>query len=254
MSSKLLVGVIHLPPLPGSPRAVPLDATLIQVAADARALVSAGFDLVIVENYGDVPFFPERVPPVTVAAMTACVLAARQAGAKVGVNVLRNDAESALAIAACTSAACIRVNVHVGARVTDQGLVQGRAADTLRSRQAVGARSVAIWADVDVKHSAPLGERPLEDEVADAVERGLADAILVTGRGTGHAVELAALRSAKRVARVPVLAASGVTIDSVRPILAECDGVIVGSALREGGKAGWPVDAERAAAFVRAAR
>jgi membrane complex biogenesis BtpA family protein len=169
------------------------------------------------------------------------------------VNVLRNDAESALAIAACTSAACIRVNVHVGARVTDQGIVQGRAAETLRSRQALGAESVAIWADVDVKHSAPLGERPLEDEVADAVERGLADAILVTGKGTGHAVDLAALRAAKRIARVPVLAASGVTHESVRAVLAECDGVIVGSALRHGGKAGGPVDAKLAADFVRAA-
>lgn len=250
--TKLLVGVVHLPPLPGSPRAIPLEVTLAQVERDARAL--AGFDLVIVENYGDAPFFAERVPPVTVAAMTACVMAARQAGAKVGVNVLRNDAESALAIAACTSSACIRVNVHVGARVTDQGIVQGRAAETLRSRQSLGAESVAIWADVDVKHSAPLGERPLEDEVADAVDRGLADAILVTGRGTGRAVDLAALRTAKKIARVPVLAASGVTHESVRAVLSECDGVIVGSALRQGAKAGGPVDAQLAADFVRAAR
>ena len=80
-------------------------------------------------------------------------------GIAIGINVLRNDARAALAIAAVVGAACIRVNVHTGARVTDQGLVEGRAAETLRLRRALGAESVAIWADVNVKHSAPLGPR-----------------------------------------------------------------------------------------------
>lgn len=254
MSEKRLVGVVHLPPLPGSPRAASLERTLELAAREAKLLADAGFDLVIVENYGDVPFFAERVPPVTVAAMTACVLAAKAAGARVGVNVLRNDAESALSIAACTGAACIRVNVHTGARVTDQGLVQGRAADTMRLRKSLGAEHVEVWADVDVKHSAPLGVRPIEDEVSDAVERGLADAVLVTGKGTGHAPEVSVLRAVKRASKAPVLVASGATEESVKKLLEECDGVIVGSALREGGKAGAAIEERRARAFVKAAR
>lgn len=250
----ILAAVIHLPPLPGSPRAHELGETLVQVQRDARALVDAGFDLVLVENYGDAPFFAEQVPAVTVSAMTACVLEAKRAGAAVGVNVLRNDAASALSIAACTGASCVRINVHTGARVTDQGVVQGRAAETLRLRRSLEAEHVRIWADVDVKHSAPLGMRPIEDEVSDAVERGLADAVLVTGRGTGQSVDLESLRAVKRASRVPVIAASGVTHDTVRDTLAACDGVIVGSALREGGKAGGPVDSKRAIDFVRRAR
>ncbi len=252
--NKTLIAVIHLPPLPGSPRAVSLENTLAQVERDARALVVAGFDVIIVENYGDAPFFSEHVPAITVAAMTACMVAAKQAGAKLGVNVLRNDAESALSIAACTGAVCIRVNVHTGARVTDQGLIQGRAAETLRLRKSLSAESVQIWADVDVKHSAPLGVRPIEDEVSDAVERGFADAVLVTGRGTGQSVDIATLQAVKRACRVPVFAASGVTHETVNEILSVCDGVIVGSALREGAKAGGPIDAKRAAEFVRRAR
>ncbi len=249
----MLIGVIHCPALPGSPNAVSLDQTLTSVERDARALVEAGFDLVMIENYGDAPFFAERVPPVTIAAMTACALAAKRAGAKLGVNVLRNDAEAALSIAACVGASCIRVNVHTGARVTDQGLIQGRAAETVRLRASLQTQA-AIWADVDVKHSAPLGVRPIEDEVSDAVERGLADAVLVTGRGTGQSVDLDTLIRVKRISKVPVYAASGVTHDTVREILSACDGVIVGSALRADGKAGGPIDPKRAADLVSRAR
>ncbi|HSO31579.1 MAG TPA: BtpA/SgcQ family protein, partial [Labilithrix sp.] len=155
----MLVGVIHLPALPGSPRAALGAAECARSAADdARALAAAGYDAIIVENFGDTPFFAARVPAVTVAAVTACAVAVRAAAPAValGINILRNDAESALSVAVCTGASFVRINVHTGARVTDQGLVQGEAATTLRLRRALGAEGVAIWADVDVKHSAPL--------------------------------------------------------------------------------------------------
>ena len=167
----MLVGVIHLPALPGSPASASSAEECARSASDdARALAAAGYDAIIVENFGDAPFFATRVPPVTVAAMTACALAVRAAapGVELGINVLRNDAEAALSIAACTGANFVRINVHTGARVTDQGLVQGEAATTLRLRRALGVEKIAIWADVDVKHSAPLGApRPLVQEVED---------------------------------------------------------------------------------------
>jgi len=253
-----LVGVIHLPALPGAPRAL-LDALAIAdlAAADARALEAAGYDLVLVENFGDAPFFAERVPPVTVSAMTVCAVAVRRACPRLplGINVLRNDADAALAIAAAVGASCIRVNVHTGARVTDQGLVQGRAAETMRARKALGAEGVALWADVDVKHAAPLGERDAAREAEDLVKRGLADAVLVTGEGTGRGVDAEKLRRVREaVAGTPVLVASGATVDSLPSLAPHCDGVIVGSALRADGKAGGPVDGERATRFAEAFR
>jgi membrane complex biogenesis BtpA family protein len=257
-----LVGVVHLPPLPGSPRAAVSARDVAQAAArDARILADAGFDLVMIENFGDAPFFASRVPSVTVSAMTACAVAVREAcpGLPLGINVLRNDADAALSIAAVVGAACIRVNVHTGARVTDQGVVEGRAADTLRLRRALGAESVGVWADVDVKHSAPLAavssEAALEQEAQDAVVRGLANALLVTGEGTGKGVDLTKLRRVRLAARkldVELLVASGATADRLPELVEFCDGVIVGSALREGGVAGGPVDAARSAEFARA--
>lgn len=253
-----LVGVIHLQPLPGSPRS---SATCAEVAAaaarDAAVLVRAGYNLVIVENFGDAPFFAGRVPAMVVSAMTACAVAVREAspGVPIGINVLRNDADAALAVAVATGAACIRINVHTGARVTDQGLIEGRAAETLRTRRALGAEGVAVWADVDVKHSAPLAPRDVGREAEDLVKRGLAEAVLVTGEGTGRGVDVAKLRHVREaVPYAEVLVASGVTVESVGKLTGLCDGVIVGSALRAGGVAGGRIDPDRAQAFADAFR
>jgi membrane complex biogenesis BtpA family protein len=250
-----LVGVIHLPPLPGSPRAWESVAEVSRaVTKDAAKLVDAGFHVAILENYGDAPFFAGRVPAVTVSAMSACAALVRQAcpGLALGINVLRNDADAAIAIAAVVEAACVRVNVHTGARVTDQGLVQGDAAATLRTRRALGADRVEIWADVNVKHSAPLTPRAVALEAREVALRGLADAVLVTGEGTGRAVDIAELEAVRRAVQVPVLVASGATAESLATLAPLCDGVIVGSALRADGVAGGPVDAARARAFGEA--
>lgn len=253
-----LVGVVHLPPLPGSPRAdATVDAIATAAVRDARALAEAGFDLCMIENFGDSPFHPGRVPAVTVAAMTVCARAVRDAcpDLRVGINVLRNDADAALSIAAVVGASCIRVNVHTGARVTDQGLVEGRAADTLRARRALGATHVQIWADVDVKHSAALAPRDVGAEAADLVHRAHADAVLVTGEGTGKGVDLDKLRRVRQaVPDAPLLVASGATEASLSDLARSASGVIVGSALRSSGVAGGAIDPSRAASFARAFR
>ncbi len=258
MVNARLVGVIHLPALPGSPLSRRKVSDIAREAvSSAGALALAGFDLCMIENYGDVPFFRGAVPAVTVAAMTACAVAVREAhpDLPLGVNVLRNDAAAALSIAAVVGAGCVRVNVLTGARVTDQGIIEGGAAELLRTRRLLGAEDIAIWGDVDVKHSAPLAPGAIEQETSDLVVRALADAVLVTGEGTGRSVDvekLARVRSAirKSGARIPVLVASGATLDTLASLSAHADGVVVGSALRADGRAGGPVDPEAARRFA----
>ena len=156
--AKALLGVIHLPPLPGAPRYDgDMAALRARTARDAEALAAAGFDAVLVENFGDAPFFRGRVPAETVAAMAVLADEARRvSGLPLGVNVLRNDGLSALAVAAATGARFVRVNVLVGARVTDQGVIDSEAAELLRLRRALDAQRVSLVADVGGKHSAPL--------------------------------------------------------------------------------------------------
>ena len=259
MKAPALVGVIHLPALPTAPlHHLSIDELCEVAARDAQAIATAGFDAAILENFGDAPFERDHVPMATVAVMTRLVLEARRAAPQLrfGVNVLRNDPIAACAVALAADASFVRVNVHVGARVADQGIIEGNAAATLRARRAMGAERIGIWADVDVKHSAPLAPYPLDQEVEDVVHRGLAEAVLVTGSGTGKRVDLAKLERVCRAAGShPVYVASGVGPAALGEIRdAGAHGVIVGSCLRADGKAGGPIDVERAAAFATAWR
>lgn len=251
-----VIGMVHLLPLPGAPAwGGSMDAVVDRARADAAALADAGFHGLIVENYADVPFFADSVPPETVAALTVVASAVvEETDLPVGVNVLRNDARSALAIAAAVGARFIRVNVHTGSMWTDQGLVEGRAAETVRAREALDA-DVAILADVHVKHAVPPAGSTLAGSAADAWHRGMADGLIVSGRGTGGYTEPTDVETVRlSVPGAPVLVGSGVTSATVRSFLGTSDGVIVGSAVMREGRAGAGVAPERARAFMDAAR
>ena len=251
MSVRGLIGVVHLRAMPGDPahRGGGFDDALDAARRDAEALVEGGVDAMIVENFGSAPFpkgTPEQpTPPHHIACIALAVDACAKLGVPVGVNVLRNDARASLGIAAATGAEFVRVNVHVGAYVTDQGLIEGRAFESLRYREQLDARDIAILADVRVKHATPLAPVPLGDEVRDALKRGLADAVVVTGSGTGEPVSVDVLRAVRAAARgATVVLGSGMTPDR-RQLAAFADAAIVGTWLKRDGKVSAPVDAER---------
>jgi len=255
--SKLLIAMVHLQALPGAPGAdVALDGVEARAVEEAQALHAAGFDGCVVENFGDQPFHKDQVEPITVAAMTRVVGAVCRAvpGWRVGVNVLRNDARAALAIAHACGAQFIRVNVHVGATATDQGVIEGRAAETVRLRRALGA-AVEIWADVHVKHGRSLAHPTAVREAEDAVHRGRADAVIVSGAGTGQAADVQELQAiaALRLG-VPVVVGSGVTAANCAAMLQHADGAIVGTTLKHGGVTTAALDPDRVRRFVHAAR
>lgn len=252
-----LVGMVHLLPLPGAPGfAGSMDQVVETAVADAEALAKAGFPALLVENYGDVPFFADRVPAETVAGMARAVSAVvSSTDLAVGVNVLRNDAIAALGVAAVTGAVLVRVNVLTGTMYTDQGPVVGKAAEVVRKREALDPE-IQIWADVMVKHAvAPAGVGSSQS-AADTVERGLADAVIVSGPGTGEEPspeEIGKVRTAvPKETRVVI--GSGATVQNLSRLLESADTVIVGSAVKADGDARNRVDALRAARFVETAR
>ncbi|KTG10531.1 phosphorybosylanthranilate isomerase [Haloprofundus marisrubri] len=252
--------MVHLPALPGAPAFDgDRDELRARAVADARALESGGVDALMVENFGDAPFYPDDVPKHTVASMTTLVSAVCESvSVPVGVNVLRNDAEAALSVAAATGASFVRVNVHTGARVTDQGVVSGRAHETMRLRDRLDA-DVAVLADIDVKHSAPVTPRETGEVVAETLERGLADGVVVSGVGTGEAVDRDGLREVvahrdELGSDAPVVVGSGTTVESVSELLDVADGAIVGTALKEDEVTTNPVDERRVRELVEAAK
>ena len=253
---KILIGVVHLKPLPGAPRwGGNLKSALDFAVADAQAYEKGGAQAVFIENFGDVPFTKSHVGPETIAAMTAAGCAIRASiSLPIGFNVLRNDARAALALCTACGGDFIRVNVHTGAMLTDQGLIEGDAYNTLRYRNRIrpGAQ---IFADVHVKHAVPLGDWTLEDSAHDTVERGLADALIVSGVGTGQAADIEDVERVRRACpKTKLLLGSGVTVANVQEYLRFADGVIVGSSLKRDGRLSNPVDARRVAALVKAMR
>jgi uncharacterized protein len=248
-----LIGMVHLRPLPGAPSFDgDLDGVIAAAVADADALAAAGFDAVIVENFGDAPFFPDDVPKTTVAAMTMAVVAVAGVGLPVGVNVLRNDALAALSIAAVTPASFIRVNVLAGTMFTDQGPIVGSAAEVARFR-AAHCPDVAVLADVFVKHATPPPGLSLRDATIDLSDRSGADAIVVSGSSTGAPAAVDDLETVTGSTRLPVFVGSGVTADTIGAILRIADGAIVGTATKPDGRIEAPVDPDLAGAVVAAA-
>jgi len=252
----LLIGMVHVPPLPGSPCfSGSFDEVRRQTLRDAEALVTGGIDHLMIENFGDTPFLPGPVPAHTVAHLTAITadIGREFPEATFGLNVLRNDGASAVGIAHATGGAFIRVNVLCGARLTDQGLVPGIAHDLLRLRRTLEADDIAILADVDVKHSAALAERPLVEEIDDVIRRGHADAVIVSGTATGSPVDEDRLQEAVGAADGhPVLVGSGANAESILRLRKLASGFIVGTSVKRDGDVSQPVDVSRVRDVVQA--
>jgi len=251
-AKKAFIGVIHLPPLPGSPLwGGDLGKVLDRARQEAEVLVKGGVHGIVVENYGDAPFRIGRVESETVSAMTLAVQAVRDATPlPVGVNMLRNDAGSALAVAAVTGAGFIRVNVHYGVMAAHEGLVQGEAFDTLRRRASLGV-NVKILADVLVKHAAPLGETDLGLMARETATRGLADGLIVSGPATGMATSVTDVSIVRQ--EMPdgfILVGSGITESNAKDLLAVADGAIVGTSLKKDGVITNPLDPQRVKAMA----
>jgi membrane complex biogenesis BtpA family protein len=248
-----VIGMVHVAALPGSPMYGESMQAIVDAALhDARALRDGGCDAIAFENFGDRPFFKDHVPAETVAALTRVIVeVVAEVGMTFGVNVLRNDAESATAIAAATGAAFIRVNVHTGAMLTDQGIIEGRAAETLRKR-AVLAPDVLIFADHMVKHAAPLVAIDEVQAAKDLRDRGLADAIIISGAETGAEPDRGRFTRVREALRdVPIVIGSGLT-EANAGSFADADGAIVGTSIKIDGRVEAPVDPDRVKRLVAA--
>jgi len=249
---KPLIGMVHLKPLPGSCLYDgDLNGIIESALRDAKTIEKAGFDAVMVENFGDVPF-PKYVGKTTVAAFAAVAKAIRdEVSTPLGINVLRNDGTAAYSIAYAVKADFIRVNVLSGVAYTDQGIIEGIAHELAKLRKLLPSK-IQVFADVHVKHAVHFFD--FEDAVRDTVERGLADAVVVSGKATGKPVDLEKLALAKKISPVPVLIGSGTTYDNLSELWKYADGFIVGTWIKRDGKVKNEVSLERARKLVELAK
>jgi len=255
-ASKPIIGMVHLLPLPGSPKyeGKGIKPILDRAIKDAKTLEKGGINGILVENFGDAPYKPTSVDRETLAPMTLAVKEVSEAtNLPIGVNVLRNDAKSALAIAYATNAHFIRVNVYTEAMITDQGIINACAHEIQRYRKQLSAENIKIFADIHVKHAHPLMHRPVEETARDAAYRGLADALIVTGPRTGVEPSIDdVIKVKKAVPDKPVLVGSGVNKENVKEFLKHADGAIVGTSLKVDSVTSNPVNEGSVREFMKA--
>ena len=238
-----IIGVVHLKPLPGSPNYSSFEYVFESALEDAKALAEGGADAIIVENFGDKPFLKEAGGEVVACMSVIAWEIKKETNLPLGINVLRNDPISALAIAKAVKADFIRVNQLFYASLGPEGWLEGKAGEVLRYKRAIDCNAM-IFADICVKHAHHFAN--LEEYVENA-ERCLVDALVVTGKATGREVSLRDLKVVKRLAKMPILVGSGVTPENLPKLARYCDGVIVGTYFKKHGR----IDAERVRRLVR---
>lgn len=254
---KPVIGMVHLPPLPGSPNydGRGMEPVIEWALHDVETYQAGGVDGLVVENMWDHPYYVgEDVPP---EEMTAQAVAAREvvkaARVPVGINVIHNGGKVTLSIALAAGARFVRICILTGARLWDTGeLDHGCAADLLRHRKHLQAEHIKIFADVDKKHSIPFPGLDLETHI-EWCDYYLADALIVSGRMTGDAPPLDKVRRAKEASRGrPILMGSGTSVDNIGDFLRYADGAIVGTSLKVDGQGENPVDLERVKRYMEA--
>ena len=248
---KPLIGMVHLKPLPGSYLYQDnFDEVIEHALREAKKLEKVGFDALMIENFNDVPF-PKTVEPITVASMSIVAKAIKEeVSLPLGINVLRNDAIAAYSIAYTVKADFIGVNVLSGVAYTDQGIIEGAAHQLARLRKLLPSK-IKVFADVHVKHAYHFGD--FEEALGDTAERGLADALIISGKRTGSEVELEKLKLAKELSSVPVLVGSGTTYENLPKLWKYADGFIIGTWIKRDGNVKNDIDPERVEKIVKLA-
>ncbi len=226
---KPIIGMVHMPPLPGAPDSRMSMKELTEFAlSEADKLEGAGLDACIVENVGDVPLFKENLPPYSVAAMANLTReVVRHTKMKVGVNMLRNACEEALSVAHVSGAQFIRCNILIGAYATDQGIIEGCAARVARLKKELDS-DVLVFGDVHVKHAYPIFNVEIEYAAQDLAERGGADAVIVSGPRSPIPPSFERVKKVRNAIKKPVLIGSGISLSNIKQFFQRSDGIIIG--------------------------
>lgn len=252
---KAIIGMVHLLPLPGSPRYDDkgMEPILEHALSEGRRLLEGGADAMLVENYNDNPFKPTTTDPETIIPMAIIARELKkEVGLPMGIQVLRSSPKSSMAMAKFTGGSFIRFGPMTGAFVTDQGILQARAHDVMRYRKIINAEDIKIFGSAVSKHGAPLVKMPVEFQAKEVAYRAMADVILVCGERTGEEPEMDNLIRVKRaVPDKPIFLGSGLTKKNVVKFFKHADGAIVGTSIKVDGNVHKPVDVKRLKALIK---
>ena len=251
-NSKPIIGMVHLPALPGTPlysKSTGIENIINTAKKDLIALQNAGVDAVMFGNENDRPY--ELKVDISTTATMAYVIGVLKETLKIpfGVNVLW-DPISTIALATATGASFAR-EIFSGLYASDMGLWNPDAAKSLRYRKSLDNENLLLFFNISAEFAHSIDRRSLAERAKSVAFSSLPDAILVSGPITGESADINELASVKKIINtIPVLANTGVNISNVEEILKIADGAIVGSSLKVDGITWNQVDEKRALEFM----
>jgi len=237
MNKKLLIGMVHLLALPGTPKYKDLNNVITKAKAEAELLEKLGFDAIIIENMHDVPYLNRKVGEEIVAAFTAISITLKQTiKIPIGIQILAGANTAAIAVAKAANLDFIRGEGFVFSHVADEGLMNSDAGKLLRYRKMIDAKNIKIYTDIKKKHSAHSITADVSiAETAKAAEFFLSDGIIITGSSTGLPADISELKEVRKSSKLPIFIGSGITPNNLADYYDYADGFIVGSYIKEDG-------------------
>lgn len=249
---KPIIGMCHLPALPGDPAYVAgagVDPLVRHARKEIAALQEGGVDAILISNEFSLPYLTETEPitAITMARVIGEVLDDLEV--PFGVNVLW-DGIATLDLAAATGAAFVR-EIYTGVYASDFGLWDTNVGRAARHRQRVGADAVRMLFNIVPEGATYLADRDLERLSRSTVFNAKPDGICVSGLTAGSGTDVSELQRVKDVAgEVPVFANTGVRPTTVQQMLAIADGAIVGTYFKQDGVFENDIDPSRVAELM----
>jgi uncharacterized protein len=252
-----VIGVIHTGPSPGVPGFICVDSAVDRAFAEAEAYVEGGVDGIIIENMHDFPCVHEReMGPEVAAFMTRVARAVKRRASRlpVGIQVLFQANQTALAVALGAGCDFVRAEGWTYAHISDKGIAEACAGTAIRYRHQIGADHIPFFTDIQKKHASHAWTADMDiGDVAFGMNLHRSDAVIVTGSHTGSAPSPDDLVSVRHATELPILIGSGMTAQNLSDFAPFADGFIIGSAMKENGRWDAPVSDEAVQAIVEAA-
>jgi uncharacterized protein len=238
---KTLYGVIHLPPLPGTPFYAGSMASILDGAVRAAGVLrEGGADGALIQTVDRVYSVTDEADPARVAAVTLCVSrigGVTGPGFDVGVQIMRHAVRASLAVAKVAGASFIRADALVGATLSTHGWVHPDPLQIMTYRRALDAFDVRLVADIDSMHFRWEGDRETTGGVARRAMQVGADAVCIADPDEGQALgKIADVRT--RAPDAPVILGGFVTHENAARLLANSDGAFVSGCLTAGDGSG----------------
>jgi membrane complex biogenesis BtpA family protein len=235
---QVIVGMVHLKALPGTPNYKNNDPEIIEAALkEAQLYKKAGIDALAIENMHDVPYIKNNVGHEISAMMTVIGhTIKKETGLPCGIQILSSANRAALAVAKAANLDFIRAEGFVYGHVADEGYIDSCAGDLLRYRKQINAEHIAVFTDIKKKHSSHALTADVSlVETAKTAEYFLSNGLIITGTSTGSAANLEEIQAVKTACNIPVIVGSGVTLNNLENYLSVADALIVGSYFKENG-------------------